>query len=262
MSTACSAFLENGGGFYYWKLWVEKDALLTIINPGSILSINVDGFVRRHLRHRSPFRSIPLEPETLQIATCHPRQRDTSLDSLLAQNTDLSFKFTRVIRSGPNHWSQAFFGRVPQSDRVVCLKVFDERFFLVPEPDYKDSLWYPYERLRTFNAAVELVQREEGVYDRVRYLQGSLIMGSMRYVSLSGFRNRAQQLIMSYIQITMPDGWKCFGMLMEVIDGPSLGKIGAKNLPSDAQSILVGEFPYSSHSSTDDVQSGSVRSRD
>lgn len=38
-----------------WKLWAEKEALQTPIGLGSTLSINVNGFLHRHLLYRSPF---------------------------------------------------------------------------------------------------------------------------------------------------------------------------------------------------------------
>lgn len=163
--------------FYYWKLWIEQEGLQTIIEPRSILSINVNEFLHRHLLYRSPFPSIPLPQETLQIAARYLRPRDTALDTLLVTNSDLTFEVTKVIRSGPNHWSQVFLGRVANSERVVCLKVFDERFFHMPDtPNYGDDYWVPTRsRLLTFNSAVELVQREESVYDRVQYFQGFLI---------------------------------------------------------------------------------------
>lgn len=120
---------------------------------------------------------LPFPRETLEIAARYLRPRDTALDTLLVTNSDLTFEVTKVIRSGPNHWSQVFLGRVANSERVVCLKVFDERFFHMPDtPNYGDDYWVPTRsRLLTFNSAVELVQREESVYDRVRYFQGSLI---------------------------------------------------------------------------------------
>lgn len=164
--------------FYLWKLHVETEALRTTINSGSTFSINVNEFMRRELLYRSYFPSISLAQETLEIATHHLRPRDTALDTLLKDNPDLTFTVTKVIRSGPNHWSQVFFGHVDNdSERVLCLKIFDERFFHMPlEPEWEDTFTEPVnKRLETFNAAVELVQREEGVYDRVRYLQGSLI---------------------------------------------------------------------------------------
>lgn len=43
----------------------------------------------------------------------------------------------------------------------------------------------------------------------------------------------------------MPDGWKSYAILMEVIDGLSLGKLGARDFPLDAQTVLVGSrLPY------------------
>jgi hypothetical protein len=114
----------------------------------------------------------------MDIVTRAKRPRHTDIDLLLETSTNTKFTITHVIRTSRNAFSQVFLGHLEGSSRQICLKIFDERLFPMPEhPDYNhDSPQPPEERLLDLNFADDMMRREEAVYnDRLRHLQGSMI---------------------------------------------------------------------------------------
>lgn len=83
---------------------------------------------------------------------------------------EFHFTIDKVLSSGPDRWSQVFLGRISGCDDVVCLKLFDERYFAVPE---EDGLLF--ERHSCFRDPDDLAQQEESVYHRLSDFQGSLL---------------------------------------------------------------------------------------
>jgi hypothetical protein len=127
---------------------------------------------------RSPYPNHKPPGETLDIVTKNTRPRYTDIDILLKTNANTKFMITQVIRSSRNAFSQVFLGHLEGSPHQICLKLFDERLFPMPEhPDYDDdSLESPETRLLDLNFADDMMCREEAVYnDRLRHLQGSMI---------------------------------------------------------------------------------------
>ena len=127
---------------------------------------------------RSPYPNHTPPRETLDIVTRTRRPRHTDIDILLDTNPYTNFTITETIRTSRNAFSQVFLGHLDGSSRQICLKLFDERLFPMPEhPDYgDDSAESPEERLLDLNFADDMMCREEAVYnDRLRHLQGSMI---------------------------------------------------------------------------------------
>lgn len=160
--------------FLHWKELVESAAIDAPLGPGTILAVEPAAFHARHAMLRSPYPRVTPPRETLDIVTRHCRPRCTEVDNILANERCPTFEITSVVRSGPDHWSQVFFGRVQGSSQLVCIKLFDDRLFHLPDLDgYDESP--PEDRLVTFNRATDMMRREESVYDRLLHLQGSLV---------------------------------------------------------------------------------------
>jgi len=93
----------------------------------------------------------------------------------------LSFKITKLVRTGEGKYSQVFFGKLGDTGVDLCLKLFDERYFMMPSVD--DS-WYggvprlrPEQRLADFNTAEDMLRRELAAYEgcELRRRQGNMI---------------------------------------------------------------------------------------
>lgn len=160
--------------FRRWKRLVKSAAIEASLDTSTTLTVKPFEFFARHAVLRSPYPPIPLPRETLDIVARHPRPRCTQIDSILARMPCPTFEITKVVRSGPNHWSQVFFGRLRGSSQLICLKLFDDRFFHRPSLNgYGRSP--PEHRLLTFNRATDMMRREESIYDRLAHLQGTLV---------------------------------------------------------------------------------------
>ncbi|KII95536.1 hypothetical protein PLICRDRAFT_96971 [Plicaturopsis crispa FD-325 SS-3] len=212
--------------FLHWKEIAESHALNAPLVPGTTLAVKPSAFFARHALLRSPYPPGAPPRETLNVVTQHHRPRCTKLDDILATEPTPTFEITSVVRSGPNHWSQVFFGRVRGSSQLVCLKLFDDRLFHLPDLDDYDEC-PPERRLQTFNRATDMMRREESVYDRLTHLQGSLVPHCY-----------------SFHEFVLPDGWHLWGLITEVIDGPPLLDLPLGKYPSDAQATLVNRIRH------------------
>lgn len=166
--------------FCRWKSEVKGEAELLV--PGEILQMDPAGFGRLLTPFRSPVPDVRLEPEIMDSIARNIRPRSADVDAFLDSNNSLSFVITEAKQCGTKYFSQVFFGHLVNdpagSPRVtcpqtLCLKLFDERWFPMPQqPDFSRP---PEELLLDLNSADDMVRREEGAYDRLRHLQGSLI---------------------------------------------------------------------------------------
>jgi hypothetical protein len=152
-----------------------------LLGPGAVLNVKCNIMhVGRYeacsiIPWRSPYPNHKPPGETLDIVTRNTRPRHTDVDTLLETNAHTKFTITQIIRISRNAFSQVFLGHLAGSSRQICLKLFDERLFPMPEyPDYNDD--HPDKRLLDLNFADDMMRREEAVYnDRLRHLQGSMI---------------------------------------------------------------------------------------
>lgn len=165
--------------FVEWRRDVQEAALRHALVPGSIIRFEREGFTRRSGLLRSPYPLFPLQSNTVNIIKGgRPRRtRNKELDNLLRSSKELSMTVVEKKRSGPKSFSQVFFAHVAGCNETVCIKLFDERYFPIPD-DYIDPEafeFYPPTRLASLNYSDDLARREEGVYNRSADLQGWLL---------------------------------------------------------------------------------------
>lgn len=167
---------EAWSEFSRWKEYVQQQANDNPIVPGMTLNVEVGAFARVYSLHRSPYPLVPLPSETLASVTRFSRPRNGEIDDLLRKSDTVQFTIAENKRVGPNQFSQVFFGRLAGCDELLCFKVYDERHFDIPEANTKDYRFTRAEsRLTSVNNSEDLVRREEAAYDRLSYLQGTLI---------------------------------------------------------------------------------------
>jgi hypothetical protein len=118
-----------------------------------------------------------------------------------------------------------FLGHLEGSSHQICLKLFDERLFPMPEhPDYgDDSAESPEERLLDLNFVDDMMCREEAVYnDRLRHLQGSMIPHCYGFHMVGDQCGDHNSFVYLLLQFTLPDEWEVYGFFMEFVQGPTL----------------------------------------
>ncbi|KAK7024454.1 hypothetical protein VNI00_016305 [Paramarasmius palmivorus] len=208
------------------------------LSVGDILKVSVNGFSNKEPLLRF---TIPLERpsvETLQWIMRNLRSRATDIDRLLdcdglAQNL-VYFQIEEVVRSRPQTFSQVFFGRLLRisdeetsitSETNVCLKLFDEVNFSVLDRSTcleQFKVFSPEYRLNSIKMASDMMRREYVTYDRLQYLQGTLLPHAY------GFH-----------EFELPDGQKVWGFFTEIIKGEHLSDISLGTWPEDRQADLV-----------------------
>ncbi|EMD33088.1 hypothetical protein CERSUDRAFT_87415 [Gelatoporia subvermispora B] len=212
--------------FKEWKSTLAGQARLRPIRTGDILVCSGSReFASLHFTMRSPFP--PLESLSAITRWSRPRSREaerilhTQCDSTITDG--FSFTVTDVRRSGDNSFSQVFYGTLNESEAKLCLKLYDERFFpLDREANSHESPWGSINSADGLESVIEVAQKEEAAYDRLCNSQGSLIP---HYYRIYLFQ--------------LPDGARAWGLLMEVIDAPSLLEANAKSWPKDVQVDFV-----------------------
>lgn len=122
-------------------------------------------------------KTVPLESHQALSGAFRPR--DSQVDEFLDCSDAMYFVVERVVQSGSMKFSQVAFGRLKCgeriSDRPLCVKLFDERFFDVPTLQDYDRQSRPCERLSQLNFADQMLRREEAVYARLSEYQGTLL---------------------------------------------------------------------------------------
>ncbi|KAG7095725.1 hypothetical protein E1B28_006438 [Marasmius oreades] len=228
--------------FFDWKESIEDEVLSQPLRVGDELTICLDGFIKR-----SPLLPffLPLEKpstSTLEAIMKRPRSRHVDVDHILTQTRNsgtLHLFVTKVVRYGLNKFSQVVFGRLrwtsvdgketSETENTVCLKMFDEALFPVPgyeafedDRDIFSNTIHPNERLLDLNFGDDMMRREYAVYNRLEYLQGTLLPHAY------GFH-----------EVTLPTGRMVNGFLMEIAIGHSLGSLPLETWPESAQTQLV-----------------------
>ena len=160
----------------------------------------------------------------------------------MASKPILSFEITQSVRTGHNYFSQVFFGRLAGTDTRLCLKLFDERLFRLPDPPEDSEP--PLRRLSDMNFADDMMRREEAVYTRLSYLQGSAIPHCYGFHSVCALTPLA---VLSHIfQFILPDGYNVWGMFLEIIDGVSLAdvKLSSTNVEVQRNFVSASKFIF------------------
>lgn len=167
--------------FNIWKAYARDRAKRTPLVRGSVLGIIPDAFFELHTPRRSLYPSLQIPIETRNILASQGRRpRDAKVDQRLHQtdsSQSLTFEITRVIRSGPDHWSQVFVGRLSDtsSESLICLKLFDDRHFHLPIPPSFHANSRPEMQLLTLHTASDMILNEESIYHRCSHFQGLLL---------------------------------------------------------------------------------------
>ncbi|KAJ3541498.1 hypothetical protein NM688_g6076 [Phlebia brevispora] len=209
--------------FASWRHYVQEEGIKHLISPGMAVTFEPDGFARRVDLLRSPYPYRPLPQETLDsvMTSRERRPRNTTLDRIVYSSQDIELIVHECIRTGANHFSQVFSAYVIGCDELVCVKLFDERFFCIPQVDEDECTKGPFQsRLGSLHYSEDLARHEESVYHRLSALQGTLLPHCY------GFH-----------LFTLPDGWQCYGLIMEKIEGPPL--VDAFNAGSQTTQALL-----------------------
>ncbi|EJD47674.1 hypothetical protein AURDEDRAFT_163132 [Auricularia subglabra TFB-10046 SS5] len=208
---------EYFAAFLDWKRAAFSSALDSLPIRGTVLTLHRTEPVPRRLtpwRCYDPYKPVPL-PEDISQSVCSvQRGRNPTLGDLLKHNSaPLAFQIAAVLtrgaeKIGQGAWQQVYVGRLDGVDGLLCLKVFDERLFQVPDlnnfdqrkrlPDGQISidqlviknikvvgergrmqlqLGLPDERsvLEDIHPADSLLRREEAAYSRLHEYQGGVV---------------------------------------------------------------------------------------
>ncbi|KAI0804642.1 hypothetical protein BC629DRAFT_1488608 [Irpex lacteus] len=196
--------------FLAWREKIAYEVLEERFEVGGTFWLESHGFEKRNMMFApSSHRKLPLSQATFDSVNANRRPRDETTDGLLKENDTLSFTVTKVVRVGMEEWSQVVFGRLSGHDKDLCLKILDERQFPFPErheDQFTEASGVPEcSRLPSLVFSEDLVNREAAVYRRLPELQGSLVPHCY------GFH-----------LVTLPSGWQAYGVLLELIDAPTL----------------------------------------
>ncbi|KIY47282.1 hypothetical protein FISHEDRAFT_74804 [Fistulina hepatica ATCC 64428] len=212
--------------FLLWTRNAISRALSSAVEAGSRIPMDCFAFERQeftfsifdvHGKPRIPITSLPVSqmpPKPSQ------RPRSRSSDVILHSGSrDIHFAVSRVIKAGEDKYSQVYFGHLARGREepdgtLLCLKVFDERLFGHPELEEYDD-WFQTDdgRLSEMWYSPDLVRAEHATYTRLAHLQGTFIP---HYYGAH--------------QLTLPDGYLVYGILMEVVSGPSAADIDVRSI--------------------------------
>lgn len=163
--------------FCAWHRHINQAAITHPVSPGTKFLIGPHEFSSRHMLHRSPYPFTELPQDTVDSVMHDRRPRNDSVHNILSTQTSPTFTVLEIKSGGPEHWSQVFYGHIEGCEEVLCLKVFDERYFNIFS---EDDIGFgggpsPNRRLLYLNPSEDLVRREETVYHRLQDYQGTLL---------------------------------------------------------------------------------------
>ncbi|THH28364.1 hypothetical protein EUX98_g5819 [Antrodiella citrinella] len=194
--------------FCEWTIRAQADTLSQRLEVDTLLDVRVGAFsTQEHVMcFRWPPQPEKPPPETLDFVLQDPRPRKLRVDSILksaAETGALRFKITDGHRHEPDTFFGVFVGRLEWtaagSDEVseacetdICLKLFDETMFPIPPKkplaQYRPRAGEEFEPpnttqrspflRRAFHSmkfANDMMRHELAVYERLQYLQGTLL---------------------------------------------------------------------------------------
>ncbi|KAI3616858.1 hypothetical protein WG66_004150 [Moniliophthora roreri] len=223
--------------FLDWKSTAEKRAVARLPVVGDILGVAVNRFAEKEpLLHFT----LPLDKpraETSDLLMNNPRPRQSGIDEFLqlSQGT-LQFRIDKVVRSGTAKFSQVFFGSLLRTARggtstvcetPICLKLFDEVLFPI-KVRIEDLASDPRNCCRSLHFASDMMRREHATYQRLQYLQGTLLPHNY------GFH-----------EFTLPDGRSVWGLFLECIHGDPLSSFPLHTWPESVQRTTVSKLRHS-----------------
>jgi hypothetical protein len=175
--------------FLKWKDVARARASQNVLRVGTMLLLLSSKTIVSEFPWRSPVPSWTLPNEDRSTVMQYPRHRDEVIEGALASSGGFTFHITQLARVEDDTYSQVVFGVLKKNDVLVssseiCLKLFDERRFPVGDYDDEDSTPFT-ERLDSWNVAEDMARREEAAYDRLCYLQGTLLPHSYGFYQVS-----------------------------------------------------------------------------
>ncbi|KIY47281.1 hypothetical protein FISHEDRAFT_74803 [Fistulina hepatica ATCC 64428] len=212
--------------FLLWTRNAISTALSSPVEVGSCIPVDCFAFERQeftfnisdvHGKPRVPIASLPASQMPPTPSQC-PRSRSTD-EILHSGSRDIQFVVSRVIQAGKDKYSQVFLGHLARGREepdgtLLCLKVFDERLFSYPEcEEYDDRFQTDDCRLSEMWYSPDLVCAEHATYTRLAHFQGTFIP---HYYGAH--------------QLTLADGHRVYGILMEVVSGPSATDVDVRSI--------------------------------
>lgn len=134
-----------------------------------------NGCHRRNPVIRCPFPNHPVPQETLDIVTRASVPVPSKLMNFWLAITTSRSRSHRSYALDQNTFDNSILGRLAGRQEARCLKLFDERFFPHFGFDEFDEDIFPTYRLNNLSFADDMMRREEGVYEDLKYLQGALM---------------------------------------------------------------------------------------
>jgi len=214
-----------------WKTDVKKQAALRPVQTGGRLPVDIDAVFRCISRWRSFLPNPSISDDTRWFVMRAPCPRSAIVDGFLSKQAGnrASFTITKLAHTGADKYSQVYFGQLDGVNQEVVLKLLDDRCIPPGSEDAFEFLKYSGSLLTGLIVAEDMLRREEAVYeDRLKYLQGTMIPHCY------GFHYVCQSLPLLQLEViiadetykvTLPDGWRAPGILLERITGPAFHEI-------------------------------------
>lgn len=211
------------------------------ILPGADLVLEANELRRHHGILKPCYPSLSLPADTVAVISRGLRPCNKSLQDSLGNMscTTLQLEVTEVKHAPDVAFSHVFLVRVQGYSGIFCLKVYDERFFPVQHEEHQYySLQVSSKRLPCLKYATDIAKQEAAVYERLKDMQGTLIPHCYG-AHLVSWTKLFVAVNLIEAQITLPDGWKAYGLLMEFISGPTLADLDCGPLSTAAQEDIV-----------------------
>ncbi|KAI0783463.1 hypothetical protein C8Q75DRAFT_810794 [Abortiporus biennis] len=224
--------------FLRWHNHVAQHYTKLVAHPGDILhaKTNETGAIvlEHHLRPVYPFDISQLPPETAEYISSIRRESPLSIAELsesLKHSRSFTVKIEDVLSEGSVRGICTVYrcritgidGIPISSSPPLCLKLFDDRFQNLEQPDGEEPDEHsPHLFLFRSVIAEEHALKEARAYDTLLPVQGSVV-----------------PWFYGLHQFTLPDGLVVEGVLMEYIDGHSFPSGVAQNLDSERQITLI-----------------------
>lgn len=122
----------------------------------------------------------------------------------------------------------------------LCLKLYDDRFFPMEQPDEEEddiTFWW-----EGWTTAETQLRCEVSTYANLHTFQGSLLPRCFGAYLVRGSVLRYPFFLLIYLQFTLPDGHQVYGLLMELVESEPLNTGIAKRLSTEQQIAFVGSI--------------------
>ncbi|KAF8587127.1 hypothetical protein K439DRAFT_1659243 [Ramaria rubella] len=221
---------EQALQFFRWQKMIHNTTSQNPPAEGNVWTAKTDGFGALHLplQPGHPLENLPAATTEYLNSTRRPRPFGLTESLERSHHFDIQLirKLTPEDGSG---WAMTFSCNIINIDGCpvtspwpsLCVKVFDDRLFSIPEPEDL-STDVSYRWFFDYARPEELVRQEEATYKRLAHAQGSVIpiyYGSHLF--------------------TMSDGYQAFGILMELVPGEIPSQAALSSLSDECQADFI-----------------------